>query len=392
MKYTLDHLGVSFCVFLLLRPTFAFFVPGPVVVSNLFRGVTVISAATIGAPSATEPTALHSKVHKTALEAVKFGVPFTTTAAAAAPIADSVAIGTGVTFPSNKLLLAANLLPTCIGFYKYEYGVSYAYGTATATTAFLALRALVAIASPSTFTSVAQLHATAIVFYGIRLNSFLFYREFFNKRFRLMRERIEQRQTDKEKDTGWIGRVLNRTPFILSCSLLYAGLAAPSLISTKIIEIGATPICDMALKVYKVLVGLTWFGFSLGAIGDYTKSIVKGKKGPDHLVTGGVYRYFRHPNYTGEMIGWSASFLASIVATVASKSGISSSKMEILKVLWPFLGLSSLGIVGILFVLFAATSNLEKRQEEKYGNTDEYKKWIKKSWSGPKLSSKAKTS
>jgi steroid 5-alpha reductase family enzyme len=390
MKCTLDHLGVSICAFFLLRPAFAFLVPGPVVVSSLLRGPAATSAAAV----VMQPTNFHSKVQETALEALKIGIPFRSASVADAVATTAADAFKDVVFPSNKLIVAANLLPTCIGFYKYEYGVSYAYGTATAMTAFLALRALLAVASPSNFTSVAQLHATSILFYGIRLNSFLFYREFFNKRFRRMRERIEQRQTDKEKDTGWIGRVLNRTPFILSCSLLYAGLAAPSLISTKIIAIGATPICDMALKAYKVLVGLTWFGFSLGAIGDYTKSIVKSKKGPDHLVTGGVYRYFRHPNYTGEIIGWSASFLASIVATVASSSigvGVGGSKMEVLKVLLPLLGLSSLGIVGILFVLFAATTNLEKRQEEKYGNTEDYKRWIKTSWSGPKLSSKEKT-
>jgi len=385
MNFTLGHFRFSICAFLLFSPTVVSFVPCPVIVSALLHGKASTSAA-----AGIQPINLHNKVKTPALQAFKIGASFS-----AANIGDAAATTTlmkDVVFPSSKLILVANLLPTCIGFYKYEYGVSYAYGTATATTAFLALRALSAIASPSSFASIAQLHAASILFYGLRLNSFLFYREFFNKRFRLMRERIEQRQTDKEKDTGWIGRVLNRTPFILSCSMLYAGLAAPPLISTKVIEIGATPICSIALNAYKVLVGLTWFGFSLGAIGDYTKSIVKSKKGPDHLVTGGVYRYFRHPNYTGEVIGWSASFLASIVATVASTmSGVSGngSKVKVVKALLPFLGLSSLGMVGILFVLFAATTSLEKRQEEKYGNIDEYKRWIKTSWSGPKLSSKA---
>lgn len=320
--------------------------------------------------------------HKTSLEAIKKKMPATAavTATAASAITTSL-------FPSTKLLIMTNLLPTCIGFYKYEYGVSYAYGMATATTAYLTLQSLVSAPVTTAFVTAAQIHAAAIVFYGVRLNSFLFYREFFNKRFRLMRERIEQRQIDKEKDTGWIGRFLNRAPFVLSCSMLYAGLAAPLLVSAKIIEIGASPTCNMALNVYKGLVGLTWFGFSLGALGDYTKSIIKAKKGPDHLVTGGVYRFFRHPNYTGEVMGWTASFLASLVAMVTS----SGAKGKTLKVLLPWFGLSSLGAVGIIFVLLAAATNLEKRQEEKYGRMEEYERWIKSSWSGPTLPLDKKT-
>lgn len=286
-----------------------------------------------------------------------------------------------IALPSAKTILLANLLPTCIGFYKYEYGVSYAYGTATATTAYFALRALLS-APTSAFTAVAQIHAAAIVFYGIRLNLFLLYREFFNERFRKMREKIEARQTKKEVDTGLIGRFLNRTPFIISCAMLYAGLAAPALSSAKLIQIGAAPTCEIALLAYKGLVGLTWFGYMLGAVGDVTKSAVKGKKGPDHLVTGGVFSLFRHPNYTGEIIGWSSNFLASIVAISGTK------RLDILKTMSPALALGSLGVVGILFVLCAATGNLESRQLEKYGKTDEYKAWVKKSWSGPKLAKK----
>ena len=55
--------------------------------------------------------------------------------------------------------------------------------------------------------------------------------------------------------------------------------------------------------LYQVLVALTWFGMGLGALGDFNKSLVKKLKGEDHLVTGGNFSLFRHPNYTGEMIG-----------------------------------------------------------------------------------------
>ena len=214
-----------------------------------------------------------------------------------------------------------------------------------------------------------------------------------------MRETIEDRQRVKEVDTGLIGKFINRTPFILSCAVLYAGLASSPLISAKLIAMGNangygySPTCKIGLMVYKALVGTTYFGFLLGAIGDLTKTVVKGRKGSDHLVTGGVFSIFRHPNYTGEVIGWVSSFLASLVAVMSvvmtgtgtgtGTAGIN--KLSMVKEFGPLLALSFAGVLGIAFVLFAAASNLEKRQKEKYGDDEIYAKWIASSWSGPKL-------
>ena len=112
----------------------------------------------------------------------------------------------------------------------------------------------------------------------------------------------------------------------------------------------------------------------------------KGRKGADHLVTGGIFSVLRHPNYTGEILGWTSSFLASVLAiATASTSGV---KLSVLKQSSALLGLAFMGNLGILFVLCAATSNLEKRQKEKYGDSKEYQDWVSSSWSGPKLSSK----
>lgn len=302
-------------------------------------------------------------------------------------VVPAAAAAASITLPCIKALTATSLVPTCLGYYRYEYGVSYGYGTATAATAYLILQAL-QTASPTggAFASMAQCHARAIIFYGLRLNSFLLFREVFLERFRMMRERIEDRQRKKEVDTGMIGKFFNRTPFILSCALLYAGLAAPPLISATLIELGAVPTCEKALLAYRILVGLAWSGFIIGAIGDFAKSFTKGRKGADHLVTGGIFSVLRHPNYTGEILGWTSSFLASVLAiATASTSGV---KLSVLKQSSALLGLAFMGNLGILFVLCAATSNLEKRQKEKYGDSKEYQDWVSSSWSGPKLSSK----
>ena len=54
----------------------------------------------------------------------------------------------------------------------------------------------------------------------------------------------------------------------------------------------------------------------------------------------------------------------------------------------PYLVLSVLGATGITFVLATATTGLEYRQKEKYGDTEEYQRWIKSSWVGFKMAPK----
>ena len=132
--------------------------------------------------------------------------------------------------------------------------------------------------------------------------------------------------------------------------------------------------------LYKFFVSLTWFGFVLGALGDLNKSLVKKIKGEDHLVTGGIFRLFRHPNYTGEMIGWTASLLASVVSIFAASIG--SKSTAFLKSMALPLVTSLTGAMGILFVLLGATTGLESKQKEKYGERPEYIEWVKTSWKG----------
>jgi len=200
-----------------------------------------------------------------------------------------------------------------------------------------------------------------------------------------MRERIEDRQTTKEDGAGTVGRLINRIPFIISCSFLYLGLVCPQLasaMSLQMISQGGIVVSNrLALGAYKGLVGLTWAGFGIAAIGDMTKTIVKGWKGPDHLVTGGIFTLFRHPNYTGEVIGWTSNFLASTVAIYLSGYGIKAWKRWVVPML-----LGSLGLLGIIVVLTAATTNLERRQKEKYGGTDAYENW--NAWAGFQLPAK----
>jgi len=251
------------------------------------------------------------------------------------------------------VIAAVCTLPTCLGFWKSEYGVSYAYGGAMALMGGLVL--------PAASTPLAAAHAAALLVYGVRLNIFLLWRELNIERFRKFREKIEERAVSR-------GSRLKRAPFVLSCSLLYACMAAPIMVSTATAASGL---------LSAVLVAATWAGLLLAASGDIVKSYVKAQKGSDTLVTVGPYRFFRHPNYTGEQILWTANTMLGFVAAASGGA------------LWAsagWLGASLLGWAGIIFVLASATANLEKKQAER--NDPVYQAWKEGTWAGFALKSK----
>lgn len=251
--------------------------------------------------------------------------------------------------PLQSVALAC-LLPTSLGFFKVEYAVSYGYGAAVALTSLLAPQAS---KSP---------HAMAVVFYGARLCSFLLYREIFIPRFRKVRENIEKKRGRNNR--------MKRIPVIVSCAALYACMVAPVWITTSAVS------DVVSSKSFRVCIATTWFGFILGALGDLQKSFVKAQLGEDRLVKGGIFKFLRHPNYTGEVIGWTASLAAAMVAAKKQQ--------------WPLLGAAVLGWVGITFVLMQAATGLEKKQQEKYGDLPAYRDWVASSWAGPTFEVKPK--
>lgn len=253
--------------------------------------------------------------------------------------------------PAVEAISAACLLPTCLGYAKVEYAVSYGYGASVFSLAYMILCQL-------PHHSLAFWHALALAFYGARLCLFLLYREIAISRFRKFREKIEQRQAKKRR--------IQRTPIVAGCAVLYGCLAAPLFVTSQI---------SSNCKILKTCVVLTWSGFVLGALADLQKSFCKSILGENTLVKGGVFTFLRHPNYTGECLGWTASYMASMV--VAAQNWQRS-------FLGPLIG-ATLGWFGIISVLTMAATGLEKKQKETYGDTKEYQSWVKSSWSGPVL-------
>lgn len=187
------------------------------------------------------------------------------------------------------------------------------------------------------------------------------YREATNKYFQKMVETIETKASPSR---------LQRLPFILGCGALYLGMAAPMVLTARYAHLmveGA-----LLTKVAWTCPFFMALGLGMAALGDAHKSFVKGRKGPNELVDTGLYSIMRHPNYTGEQVLWSASALLGILAGMVAPE----------RACLPWVLGTIFGAAGINFVLVKATTNLEKKQEEKYGSTERYRVWVDTTFGG----------
>ena len=162
---------------------------------------------------------------------------------------------------------------------------------------------------------------------------------------------------------------LKRLPFILGCSALYLGMAAPVLLTARY----AASAPPLALGLCKAALAAAAVGGLVEAAGDLQKSYYK-SLAPERWVDQGLYSVLRHPNYTGEQLLWAGSFAAGLAAAAAAPGGLLSC--------WTWVAGSALGLAGIQFVLLQATTGLERRQGEQYGSSPEFLEYRSNTWAG----------
>ena len=266
--------------------------------------------------------------------------------------------------------LLTSFLPPAMGFVKSEWTVSYGYGFS------VALSALLLLSKQPQQLAFSTLHAAALVFYGLRLNLFLFLRNKFSPRYREIGKKIDER-SKKRFPTR-----ISLAPFVLSCGLIFYGLYIPAMLTSKLASdtIAMKTAAGLGLSVMKALIGIQWLGITIATIADLTKSYVKAsEKDGKFLVTSGVFSIFRHPNFSGEILSWTCNSLCgALSAAYLLRSRFSLSMLG-------YLGLSTMGWSSMVFVLLRATSTLEERQQKEYGGTEKYEKWVKGTWCGWKL-------
>lgn len=253
------------------------------------------------------------------------------------------------------VLAAACLIPPLLGFIRNEWTVSLGYAGAVVAGAGV-------VASSMAPVGLAQLHAYLLIAWGVRLGGFLLWRQLNVEYVKAMQQRIEDRAPSQR---------FKRTPFVLGCGLLYLGLVSPLVLSSRYLAGASEPI----LNACKVSLAMLIAGGVVEAVGDFQKSHEKAKN--ENLGSGfvsqGLFSIIRHPQHFGEMFVWLGSFLTGVLPALASGH---------LSLAWPWILGSALSLAGIQFVLVAAQTNLEKKQNEKYGTDPNFLDYKKRTWGG----------
>ena len=236
------------------------------------------------------------------------------------------------------ILFATALLISAIGFKKYVWFISLGYGFSIAGQGILML-ILFGIDEKLTLGTV--LCTSVLILYGLRLGGYLAYREIKSASYsKNMKGEVKEDVPFGVKIAIWI-----------TCAILYVLQVLPVLYRYS---------NDSGSNAWVYIGTVIMFcGMTLETAADYQKNMAK-KKNPKRFVDTGLYRMVRCPNYFGEMLFWTGVFLSGIGAVTG----------------WQWL-LTSLGYVGIIFVMFSGARRLEIRQNKNYGNDPEYQEYVK---------------
>jgi len=250
--------------------------------------------------------------------------------------------------------------------YKSLYAFTVGYGLCVAVLGCV-LRSSFAVPwkldDLSTAMSLPSVLTASTIFYGVRLTSYLLLREWTGWKPKRAFSRKEPSR-------------LQRIPFALSLSLFYAFMVSPILYVLRRAPEWTTVQAAMASTSWQVAwlgTGLAWMGALLEAVADLHKFINKHRHSSRTSLssttstfkrftgpTGGVYSLTRHPNYTGEILFWVGNWLAGTSSLGSSVQGWIS---------------STLGLVGIIYIMRSASNSLEQRQQESYGGQPNFEAW-----------------
>ena len=239
------------------------------------------------------------------------------------------------------LLLAISLLISAVGWIYFIYFFSIGYGLAIST-----LATATALIFWDVLTMPIAILCIVLFIYGIRLAGYLLLRE---RRSESYKKILYQPDNTKRKPLFAMFMIW------ISCALLYVGQISPATFYLHNLSEGAS-----------VSEPWAWAGAIIAAIGvviemvaDAQKSSAK-RRNPNRFVSTGLYRIVRCPNYFGEVLMWTGSFVICFGACCT----------------WSQWLIASLGYIGIVYVMFSGARRLELRQQEIYGNDPEFQRYI----------------
>ena len=241
------------------------------------------------------------------------------------------------------LLLALSLAISALGWVYFIYFFSIGYGFAIS-----ALSVATAIIFRDVITWPVVVFCAVLFIYGIRLGLYLLLRE---RRSASYKKILYQPENTTKKPLSVILMVW------ISCALLYVGQISP-----------------VTFYLYNLRGGLVvnhwwmWTGAIVAAIGvaiemvaDAQKSAAKRVNARRYVDTG-LYRIVRCPNYFGEVLMWTGSYLICFGSCCTA---------------WQWV-IATLGYIGIVYVMFSGARRLELRQAKVYGNDPAFQAYIKR--------------
>jgi steroid 5-alpha reductase family enzyme len=237
------------------------------------------------------------------------------------------------------VLLAVALVASACGFKRYVWFISIGYGAAVAA---IGVALLVMFGARSGVASALQ--ALLLVVYGCRLSGYLAYREL---RSRSYNQKMKGEVKGNDSVTMGV-----RFAIWGSAALLYACQTSPVLF--RMAAGGRTD----AFLVVGLCVSV--FGLAFETTADIQKNAAK-RKNPRRFVDTGLFRIVRCPNYLGEMLFWTGTFVSGI--------GVYAGVAQWLAAL--------LGYVGIIYVMFGGARRLEMRQNRSYGKDPAYQRYVR---------------
>ena len=241
------------------------------------------------------------------------------------------------------ILLAVSMLVSGLGWIYFIYFFSIGYGFGVS-----ALALTIAILFRDVLTVPTAMLCVVMFIFGCRLGLYLLTRE---KRSPEYKKILYGPDAAKKKPLFVVIVVW------IFCALLYVGRVSPVAFYLGNKAAGA-PVNEL----------WAWIGAALMAVGVILESVADAQKtaakkiNKHRFVDTGVYRLVRCPNYLGELVIWTGSFIVCFGACCS---------------VWQWI-IAIIGYMGIVYVMFSGARRLEIRQNVTYGKDPEYQAYIKK--------------
>lgn len=235
------------------------------------------------------------------------------------------------------IIFIVSMIISAVGFIMYVYFFSVGYGFSIAG---IGITMLILFRSQLSVSTV--LMCALLIIYGLRLGGYLLIRELKSTAYKSLLK-------NESKDNVKFGV---KVCIWIACAVLYICECAP--VFFRMQNGGGND----AFAIIGIIIMAC--GIILEMVADYQKSVAK-KKDTHMFVSTGVYKWVRCPNYFGELLLWTGTFISGI--------NVLSTPLQ-----WT---LAILGYIGIIYVMFSGARRLELRQDRNYGDMEAYQEYVK---------------